>query len=98
MDTLAGWLARLRIAGNDDLMLECLDQDLILVAFLIDVAYRILGERACRDQTLLGAGDREVCGCWHDGFPCLTDKFAPRGAVAGWALLTNKKCAGFQSA
>ncbi len=81
MYTLAGGLARLRITGNDDLMLEGLDQDLVLVAFLIDIAYRILGERACRDQTLLGTGDREVCGCWHNWFPCLIDKLAPQGAT-----------------
>lgn len=46
MNPLARGLAGLRIARNDDLVRERLDQDLILMALLVNVAYRILSKRA----------------------------------------------------
>ena len=52
---LPGRLAGLRVARDDDLMLEGLHQDLVLMAFLKDVANRVLGEGAGSDQALFGA-------------------------------------------
>ena len=43
MHALTGRLARLRVAGNDYLMSKRLHQNLVLMAFLINVAYRVLG-------------------------------------------------------
>src|SRR5690554_1010694 len=62
---LAGRLTGLRVAGNDDLMIESLNQDLVFMAFLEDVAHRVFGEGAGGDQALLGAFDGHVRGCWH---------------------------------
>ena len=52
---LAGGLARLRVARDDDLMLEGLHQNLVFVSFLEDIANRVLGESASSDKALLGA-------------------------------------------
>ncbi|MNJ74946.1 hypothetical protein D3C77_719580 [compost metagenome] len=70
MHALAGRLAGLRVARDDDLMLESLDQDLVLMAFLENVTHRVLGEGAGSDQALLGAFQGQVRGCWHGCSPC----------------------------
>ncbi len=57
MHALAGRLAGLRVARDDHFVVEALDHHLVLVAFLVGVADRILGEGAGGDQALLGAGD-----------------------------------------
>src|SRR5690606_20253096 len=62
---LAGRLTGLRVAGNDDLMIESLNQDLVFMTFLEDVADRILGEGAGGDEALFGAFDGHVRWCWH---------------------------------
>ncbi|MNP02556.1 hypothetical protein D3C76_944120 [compost metagenome] len=51
-------------------MVERLDQDLVLVTFLEDVADRILGEGTGGDQALLGAFEGQIRGCWHESSPC----------------------------
>jgi hypothetical protein len=69
MDALAGRLAGLRITGNDHLVAESLNQDLVFVAFLEDVADRVLGEGASGDQALLAALDGHKGGSWHGEAP-----------------------------
>ncbi|SST15002.1 Uncharacterised protein [Acinetobacter baumannii] len=67
---LAGRLAGLRVARDDHFVVEALDHHLVLVAFLVGVADRILGEGAGGDQALLGAGDGHVGGGCHGYVPC----------------------------
>src|SRR5690606_10198351 len=74
---LAGRLAGLRVAGNDHLMAEGLDQDLILMTFLEDVADRVLAEGAGGDQALLAALDGQVGGSWHGYAPCKGEWVCP---------------------
>ncbi len=62
---LAGRLAGLRVARDDHFVVEALDHHLVLVAFLVGVADRILGEGAGGDQALLGAGDGHIGGGCH---------------------------------
>ena len=66
-------------------MSKRLDQDLVLMAFLVNITYRVLGKRACRDQTLFDTGDGKIGGCWHDGFPCLIEEVVPTDHDTGWA-------------
>ncbi|CAI8836657.1 hypothetical protein EMIT0357P_20110 [Pseudomonas marginalis] len=94
MDPLARRLTRLRIAGDDYLMSKGLDQNLVFMTFLINVAYRVLGKCACRNQTLFDTGDGKIRGCWHDGFPCLIDEVVPTVNRAGWECGYYKKRAG----
>ena len=52
-------------AGNDHLVVEGLDQYLVFVTFLEDVADRVFGKGAGGDQALLGAFEGQVRGGWH---------------------------------
>ncbi len=67
---LAGRLAGLRVTRDDHFVVEALDHHLVLVAFLIGVADRVLGEGAGGDQALLGAGDGHIGGGCHGYVPC----------------------------
>jgi len=64
--TLTSRLTGLRIAWDDDLVIESLNQNLVFMAFLEDVADGVFREGACSDQTLLGAFEGQIRGCWHD--------------------------------
>src|SRR5690606_35866703 len=60
MHALAGGLAALRIARDDDLVAERLHQDLVLVAFLVDVADAVFGESAFGDEALCDPLDGHI--------------------------------------
>src|SRR5690606_5832814 len=89
---LAGGLAGLRVAGNDHLVAEGLDQDLVLMTLLEDVADRVLGEGAGGDQALLAAFDGEVGGGWHGYAPCRWDGIA--GSIRIRKRASNNECLG----
>ena len=72
-------------------MRKSLDQNLILMALLINITYRVLGKCACRNQTLFDTGDGEIRGCWRDGFPCLIDEVVRADNCISWADAYNKK-------
>lgn len=55
VDALARGLARLRVARDGDAVFDRLDEDLVLVALLPDVAYGGFGEGALGDVALGGA-------------------------------------------
>ncbi|MNT49955.1 hypothetical protein D3C72_1868410 [compost metagenome] len=62
---LAGGLAALRVGRGVDAVLDLLDQDLVFVAFHVDVADRVGGEGALGDVALGFAGDADVGGSRH---------------------------------
>ncbi len=65
MHALAGGLAALRIARDDDLVAERLHKHFILVAFLVDVADAVFRERAFGDEALRDPFDRHIGWYWH---------------------------------
>jgi hypothetical protein len=67
MHALARGLAGLGIARNGDDVVDLLDEDLVLMAFLPDIADGILGEGALGDRTLGRAFDGDVSGGRHGG-------------------------------
>ena len=62
---LPGRLSGLRIAGQDDLMLEGLHQTLVLMTFLKDVADGGFGEVSGGDESLSFSRDADVCWYRH---------------------------------
>ncbi|VXC87433.1 hypothetical protein PSEUDO8Z_190044 [Pseudomonas sp. 8Z] len=64
-------LAGLRVTRDDDLVVVGLNQNLVFMTFLENVADRVLGEGASGDQTLFGAFEGQIRGCWHECSPCL---------------------------
>ncbi|MNE32428.1 hypothetical protein D3C80_1260400 [compost metagenome] len=66
MHPLARRLAALRVGGGGDLVIDFLGEDLVFVAFDIDVADRVGGEGTLGDVALVLAVDADVRRCWHD--------------------------------
>ncbi|MNT89999.1 hypothetical protein D3C72_2308270 [compost metagenome] len=54
-------------------MLDFLDQDLVLMAFLVDVAHGVGSEGALGDVALGLALDADIGGSWHWLLPCIVD-------------------------
>nr|WP_175865099.1 AAA family ATPase [Burkholderia cepacia] len=68
--TLARRLAALRVGRRGDQVFDFLDQDLVLVTFLIDVADGVGREGALRDVALGLALDADISGSRHGCSPC----------------------------